>query len=52
MLIHQWIHLDELYKLIESFFQIIGRKPKNIQKNSEAWILYNVLYNGPDYRFP
>ena len=40
MLYHQWIGLDKLYKLMESFFfQIIGWKPKNIQTNSEAWIL-------------
>ena len=35
--IHQWIRLDELYKVMESFFQIrfriIGRKPKNGQTN-------------------
>ena len=42
---HQWICLDELYKLMESFFQIqirfrlIGQKPKNIQTGSEASIL-------------
>ena len=39
---HHWIRLDELYKAMESFFkfwlifQIIGRKPKNIQTNSEG----------------
>ena len=39
---HQWIRIDELYKLMESFikfqmhFRIIGRKPKNSQMNREA----------------
>ena len=46
--IHQWIRLNELYKLMENFFKfqisfgINGRKPKNIQTNSEAWILIKV----------
>ena len=33
--IHQWIRLNKLYKLMKSFFlfRIIGRKPKNIQQN-------------------
>ena len=40
----QWICLNELYKLVESFkfqviFQNFGRKLRSIQKNSEAWIL-------------
>ena len=42
--IHQWIRLNELYKLMESFFKfkicfrINGQKPKNIQTDSDAWI--------------
>ena len=42
---YQWICLNELYKIIESFFQIqisfryFGWNPKNIQTNREAWIL-------------
>ena len=47
MLTHQWICLNELYKLMKSSFQscyrIIGRKQKNIQTNSEAGILIKVL---------
>ena len=36
--IYQWIRLDKLYKIVKSLFkyqicfQIIGRKPKNIQR--------------------
>ena len=45
--IHQLIRLDELFKLMETFFQICfrinGQKvPKNIQMNSEAQILIKV----------
>ena len=53
---YQCIRLNDLYKLMKSFFQILnsfskfwaenrkifrnfGRKTKNIQKNSKAWIL-------------
>ena len=43
--IYQWIRLNELYKLMESFFkfrfQIIGWKQKNIQT---AWILMEVQW--------
>ena len=52
--IHQWFRLNELYKIVESFFfkfQIcirnFGQKPKNIKMNSEAsiWIqLQCVMY--------
>ena len=51
--IYLWILLNELYKLMNFFFfklninfqnfcRIFGRKPKNIQKNSEAWILIKL----------
>ena len=46
--IHKWIRLDMLYKLLTAFFKfrtsfrIIGRKTKNIQTNTEAWILIKV----------
>ena len=44
--IHQWICLKELYKLMNSIFQIsfqnYGQKTKNIQKNREAWILIKL----------
>ena len=42
------IRLNELYKLMESFFQILnsfqnfGQKSKNIQTIREAWILIKV----------
>ena len=39
---HQWIRLNKLYKLMEKLFRINGRKPKNIQTNSEAWILIKL----------
>ena len=46
LIILQWIRVNELYKLMESFFQIrfriIGQKPKNIKTNSEAWISIKV----------
>ena len=52
--IYQWICLDKLYKVMESFFlqnsdffRIFGWKPKNIRTNNEAWILINfqcVIY--------
>ena len=43
--IYQWIQLDKLYKLMESFFQIsisflnFDRKPNFFQKNREAWMV-------------
>ena len=47
--IHQWILPGELYKLMERFFLnlkfhfwIIVWKPKNMQTNSEVWILMKV----------
>ena len=42
------IRLNELYNLMESFFQILnsfqnfGQKPKNIQTIREAWISIKV----------
>ena len=46
--IHQWIRLNELYKLMETFFSnfvfefLAKKQTKKIQKNSEAWILINL----------
>ena len=45
---HQWIHLNELYKLTESFFQISNSfsnfRPKTIflKKNTDAWIIIKL----------
>ena len=51
--VYQWIRLNELYKVMKRFFsnfklvfEILTEKfdwkPKNIQTNSEAWILIKV----------
>ena len=46
---HQWIRLNELYKLMESFFsnfkcifELFAENLKNIQTNSEGSILIKV----------
>ena len=45
IILYQWIRLNMLFKLTESFFfnfriqfWICGRKPKKFQKNRELWI--------------
>ena len=54
--IHEWICLNKLYKLMKNLFRIrfkilaenwkifknFDRKQKNIQKNTEAWILIKL----------
>ena len=46
--VYQWISLNELYKLMKSFFKFkiifwnFGRKLKNIWMNREVWILMKV----------
>ena len=48
--IHQWIRLNELYKLMKSFFfpsfelvfEFVAKNQKNFKMDSEVWILIKV----------
>ena len=40
MLKYQWICLNKLYKVMESFFQILNYWPKTKQYSIEQWGVY------------
>ena len=54
-IIHQWIRLNKPYNLMKSVFsnfEINGRKPKNIQTNSEALVLSRQALQTDGKLFP